>query len=58
MDEIPIKYAIDKTNTNEIIKNRFESNTIFDFKDSSEKERITGRSFLQNNFDILNPPDI
>jgi len=57
MDDVPFKYLMNNLDTNEAILNIIESKDVFDYNNKFENYNFNQRSFLQNNFDILNPPN-
>lgn len=58
MDDVPFKYALENANKNDAIVNRLESQNVNDDAYELEQYRIKEKSFLQNNIDILNPPNL
>lgn len=57
MDDVPFKYVLDNNNKNNPMK-KMENKDLDDPDSQFEKYRMKERSFLQNNFDILNPPNL
>jgi hypothetical protein len=57
MDDIPFKYVLDN-NKNDPILNKMESKDLDHTDSQFKKYRMRERSFLQDNFDILNPPNL
>jgi hypothetical protein len=58
MDDVPFKYVLDNNDKNDPILNKMENKDLDDTDSQFEKYRMKERSFLQNNFDILNPPNL
>lgn len=56
MDDVPFKYALDNSKKDAILSGK--KNKGIEYHDKFEKYRMTERSFLQNNFDILDPPNL
>jgi hypothetical protein len=57
MDDLPFKYLLDNSDTNEAILNIIERKDVFDYNNKFENYNFNQRSFLKNNFEILNPPN-